>query len=214
MRQHGGMWKFGVAAACVWASLTGAALAQPVAVMQGLDNPRGLAFGPEGALYVAEAGRGGDGPCGTNGNGVTACVGDTGAISRLWQGQQSRLVSGLTSSAPASGADASGPQDISCLDRGGSCVTFGLAGGPATARPSATKALRSAPWCECPRAVASGAFLSGPGRVLRVPPNGGVPEPVIIGLNRPTSVAIGPDGAVYVTNNGGSPGIGEVLRAQ
>jgi PKD domain len=38
-------------------------LAQPVApritvVMSGLDNPRGLAFGPEEGLYVAEAGRG------------------------------------------------------------------------------------------------------------------------------------------------------------
>ena len=28
-------------------------------VMSGLDNPRGLAWGPEGALYVAEAGNGG-----------------------------------------------------------------------------------------------------------------------------------------------------------
>ena len=32
-------------------------------VMSGLDNPRGLAIGPLGALYVAEAGRGGAGPC-------------------------------------------------------------------------------------------------------------------------------------------------------
>src|SRR3954471_547865 len=28
-------------------------------VASGLDNPRGLAFGPEGGLYIAEAGRGG-----------------------------------------------------------------------------------------------------------------------------------------------------------
>ena len=32
-------------------------------VMKQLDGVRGLAFGPEGALYVAEAGRGGNGPC-------------------------------------------------------------------------------------------------------------------------------------------------------
>ena len=39
---------------------TGAALAAtPTPVMTNLDNPRGLAFGKDGALYVAEAGRGG-----------------------------------------------------------------------------------------------------------------------------------------------------------
>ena len=42
---------------------SGAASDPPgVVVMSGLDNPRGLAFGPEGGLYVAEAGRGGPGP--------------------------------------------------------------------------------------------------------------------------------------------------------
>ena len=125
------MWQVGLTTAWVWACLTGVGLAQPTVVMQGLDNPRGLAFGPEGALYVAEAGRGGHGPCGTSGTGATACVGDSGAISRLWKGEQSRVVSGLPSTAPASGAEASGPQSISFLGRGGSCVTFGLGGGPA-----------------------------------------------------------------------------------
>jgi hypothetical protein len=33
--------------------------------MKELDNPRGLAFGDDGALYVAEAGSGGSGPCTT-----------------------------------------------------------------------------------------------------------------------------------------------------
>ena len=32
-------------------------------VAQGLDNPRGIGFEPDGALYVAEAGSGGSGPC-------------------------------------------------------------------------------------------------------------------------------------------------------
>ena len=40
-----------------------AATAAPEPVMTGLDNPRGLAWGPEGALYVAEAGKGGPGVC-------------------------------------------------------------------------------------------------------------------------------------------------------
>jgi glucose/arabinose dehydrogenase len=40
------------------------AAAQPFEVIaSGLDNPRGLAFGPDGALDVVEAGRGSDGPC-------------------------------------------------------------------------------------------------------------------------------------------------------
>src|SRR4029453_14632971 len=62
-------------------------------VMTRLDNPRGLAFGPGGALFVAEAGRGGA-PCGPVG---FNCYGLTGAVSRLWHGQQARIVTGLPS---------------------------------------------------------------------------------------------------------------------
>ena len=39
------------------------ALAQPVVVASGLDSPRHLSFSADGELYVAEAGRGGAGPC-------------------------------------------------------------------------------------------------------------------------------------------------------
>src|SRR5262245_65824009 len=52
-------------------------------VMSGLDNPRHLAFGPEGGLYVAEAGRGGSGPCFARRN-EPLCAGQSAAISRLW----------------------------------------------------------------------------------------------------------------------------------
>jgi len=35
---------------------------------------------------------------------------------------------------------------------------------------------------------------------------------VISGLRTPTSVAVGPDGFVYVTNRGVFPSVGEVLQ--
>ena len=92
---------------------TGGATDPPgTVVMSGLDNPRGLAFGPEGGLYVAEAGRGGPGPCEVI-RGELQCVGDSGAVSRLWGGTQERIATGLPSYAPESGAGATGPHDIS-----------------------------------------------------------------------------------------------------
>ncbi len=104
------------------ASGAGARTATTTVVMSGLDNPRGLAFGPEGALYVAEAGRGGPAPC-VFLRGEQQCYGPTGAISRLWQGQQHRIVTGL----PSYGSPTStgGPHDIS-FARGGAYVTIGL----------------------------------------------------------------------------------------
>ena len=131
--------------------IAGAALAviQPVStglqaqptfqvVASGLDNPRGLAFGPEGALYIAEAGRGGDGPCIQGAEGE-ACYGPTGAITRVWPSNpssQTRVLSGLPSLAPPSTADnpgerAGGPVDVGFLGRGNGWVTIGLGNDPA-----------------------------------------------------------------------------------
>lgn len=114
-----------VAALGLWAAPSPAQPEVSV-VMTGLDNPRGLAIGPEGALYVAEAGRGGPGPCGVNSPGETRCYGPTGAISRLWRGQQERIATGLPSHALPDGSAASGPHDISFQGRGGAFITFGL----------------------------------------------------------------------------------------
>lgn len=124
--------RFASIAACSMACLTlaGPAVAQaPTLVMSGLDNPRGLAFAPNGALYVTEAGRGGNGNCVVNpGTGETRCFGKTGAITRLWKGQQSRIVEGLESHAMPDGSSASGPNDISFLGTGGAYITMGLGG--------------------------------------------------------------------------------------
>lgn len=52
----------------------------------------------------------------------------------------------------------------------------------------------------------------GAGRLKRIPPGGGAAEVIVDGLVFPAGVAVGPDGALYVTNRGVAPGGGEVLR--
>jgi sugar lactone lactonase YvrE len=56
-------------------------------------------------------------------------------------------------------------------------------------------------------------MLTGPGMLIRVAPDG-TRTAVLTGLDRPTSVAVGPDDALYVTNHGLSAGSGEVLRVE
>jgi hypothetical protein len=103
-------------------------------VASGLDNPRGLAFGPKGALFVAEAGRGGPGPpCFTPPEPPPTehCYGPTGGVTRIWRGKQKRVIEALPSLAPpTTGFEArSGPHDLSFDGRRGYLVT-GLGGDP------------------------------------------------------------------------------------
>jgi hypothetical protein len=104
----------------------GAAAPRITVVARGLDNPRGIAFGSDGALYVAEAGRGGAGPCTTvELFGGPVCYGPSGAVTRVQHGQQRRVTTGLGSFAHADGGFAFGAHDISLLGEGGAYVTVG-----------------------------------------------------------------------------------------
>jgi hypothetical protein len=100
-------------------------------VADGLDNPRGLNFGPAGVLYVAEAGSGGDGPCQDGPEGVR-CFGATGSVTSidLRNGDVERLATGLPSLALADGSSATGPHDVSLQGPGNLSVIIGYGGDP------------------------------------------------------------------------------------
>ena len=107
-------------------------------VASGLDNPRHLSVGPKGDLFVAEAGRGGGGPCIDSPEGGDSCFGRTGAITRVSldkgkgkkKGKQERVLSKLPSHAVEGGAQAIGPHDVIVEGSKKLVFTVGLGANP------------------------------------------------------------------------------------
>jgi hypothetical protein len=137
-----------VAALAIVPSLLPTITAQaPLQVIAGgLDNPRGLNFGPDGALYVVEAGRGGNSalclPVPEGPPGATRCYGPTGAITRITGiNAQQRVVTGLPSLAPPSGDAATGPIDIA-FGADKAWVTVGLGANPDVRAPFVAAGIR------------------------------------------------------------------------
>ncbi len=98
-------------------------------VASGLDNPRLLSFSGDGSLYVAEAGIGGNGPCVAGPEGP-ACFGTSGAVTRISNGHQARVLRALPSLASPEGFAALGPADVSVAGLR-YAVTIGLGNDPA-----------------------------------------------------------------------------------
>lgn len=94
---------------------------QLTTVASGLNNPRGLAFGPNGSLYVAEAGLG----AGDGAGGFGVGVGFTGAITEIRQVRSPHpitrhVVTGLASiGTDERGPEVVGPDGISLQGEGG-----------------------------------------------------------------------------------------------
>jgi hypothetical protein len=102
-----------------------------------LSNPRGMAFGPDGSLYVAEAGRGGDSnECLPNPEGGDpVCYGPSGAVTRILSPTvlsptHSQIITGLASVGTITGTSSTGPHDVAFDESGNLAILIGLGGNP------------------------------------------------------------------------------------
>lgn len=81
---------------------------------EGLNAPRGLLVAPDGSVWVAEAGAGGE-TCMETPRGE-ACYGPSGAVARIADGSVERVIEGIRSS--AAGPEVDGLSDIALAEDG------------------------------------------------------------------------------------------------
>jgi len=177
-------------------------------VADGIDNPRGLAVAPSGTLYVAAVGVGGDQACMPSPEGGTSCVGLSGQLLAIAQGNVSTVASGFVSVADqGTGMAATGMDGVTLRD--GSPYVIMTSAGPRIPPHTATGPLL-------------GAARHQLGNVLRV--NGGGNTAKVADIDdfeftfnpiddvdsNPYALAAAPDGSLVAADAAGNT----VLRVQ
>jgi len=122
---------FCFAAICGTPSVQAASL---TTIVDGVSNARGVSFGPDGTLYVAEPGIGGNGECQASPSTLfdPICAGNTGSLVKVTPGgQPQRLLTNFQSLAEQpSGNQGAGIQDIQFDSLGNAYLLTGFAGYP------------------------------------------------------------------------------------
>ena len=116
------------------AGVPAAQAASLTTIISGISNARGVSFGPDGTLYVAEPGVGGDGACQPSPSTLfqPICAGNSGSIVRVKpDGQTDRIFQNFQSLAEQpSGNQGAGPSDLQFDSYGNAYLLTGYAGYP------------------------------------------------------------------------------------
>jgi hypothetical protein len=158
-------------------------------VIGGLESPRGLTFGPDGKLYVTEAGSGGDETTDWVPPFRSATFGPSGRIIRVDDGQPTVVASGLQSVALGPVPEVIGPQDLAFLGD-----TLYAVVGQMNALPTGKETFSLLVKIG---ADGKGETVADLGKYERDNnPDGTVPD------SNPFGLTAGPDGNLYVTDAG------------
>jgi hypothetical protein len=161
---------------------------------EGLNAPRGLLVAPDGSVWVAEGGAGGE-TCMETPRGE-ACYGPTGAVARIADGTVERVIEGITSA--GAGPEIGGLSDIALADDGSLYLVMNLGDDPA-ARAAMPADFANSGWVM--KAPADGAPEPFADVAAFETANNPVP-PAELPDSNPYSVAVTADGIVVADAGG------------